>query len=143
MNAGIPDEIQVEKVLQIEAGRFPVLPQLDMETIELAEHRTFAAALSNIARHQIARAFGNLKSHLHSHGSLRKRPHQSFEQPLDPVPRLIAGVVRLNAPDLETCYEGPIDLHGHVVQQIPDTELLAQWGRAPGLFVPFDRQRHQ
>ncbi len=48
MNAGIPDKIQMEEVLQIEARGLPAPPQLDMETIELTKPLAFAPAFSNI-----------------------------------------------------------------------------------------------
>src|SRR5258708_22992551 len=142
MNPRVPNEIQMEGVLQIEASSLPGPPQLDMETIELAEHLAFAPALANIARYQIASALGNLKPHLHSQGSFGQRSHESFEEPLETIPSLVARVIRLNASNLEPRHEGPIDLHGHVVQQIADAKLLAQRGRAHRLFIPFGCQRH-
>src|SRR5216683_5700586 len=132
----------MEKVLEIEASGFPAPPQLDMETIEFTEHLAFVPALPNIARYQIPRALRNLKPYLHPHGPFRQRSHQSFEQPLEPVSRLIARVIRLNAANLESRHHGAVDLDRYVVQQIPDTELLAQRWRAHRLFIPFDRHWH-
>src|ERR1700675_2211466 len=118
----------MEEVLQIEANGFPAPPQLDMEAIEFTEHLAFVPALPNVTRYQIACALRNLKSHLHPHGPFRQRPHQRFEQVLEPVSCLITCVVRLNASNLEPRHHGAVDLHRYVVQQIPDTELLAQRG---------------
>src|SRR3981189_2469252 len=138
MDAGVPDEIKGEEVLQIEAGGFPAPPQFDAETIEFTEYLAFAPALLNITRYQVAYALRNLKSHLPPHGALRQLSPQRFEQILEPVSCLIACVIRLNAANLEPGHHGTIELHGYVVQQIPDTELLAQRGRAHRLFVLFD-----
>src|SRR6266567_1004814 len=142
MNPGIPDEIQMEEVPEIEASGLPAPPQLDVETIELTEHLALVPALANIARYQIARTLRNLKPHLHAHRSFGQRSQEGFEQPLQAIPSLIARVIRLNASNLEPRREGAIDLHGHVVQQIADAKLLAQRGRAHRLFIPFGRQRH-
>src|SRR6266704_3857750 len=89
MNPGVPDEIQMEEVLEIEASGLPAPPQLDVETIELTEHLAFVPALANIARYQIARALRNLKPHLHAHRSFGQRSHQSLEEPLEAIPSLI------------------------------------------------------
>src|SRR6266571_6266655 len=72
MNPGIPDEIQMEDVLEIEGSSLPAPPQLDVETIELTENLAFVPALANIARYQIARALRNLKPHLHPYGPFRQ-----------------------------------------------------------------------
>src|SRR6266850_4659070 len=66
MNPGVPDEIQMEEVLEIEASGLPAPPQLDMQPIEFAEHLTLVPAFPDIAGYQIARALRNLKPHLHS-----------------------------------------------------------------------------
>src|SRR5712664_248515 len=87
MNPGVPDEIQMEKMLQVETSGLPAPPQLDVEMIELTEHLAFVPALANIARHQIALALRKLKPHLHSYGPFRQRSHESFEQSLGPVSR--------------------------------------------------------
>src|SRR5260370_25441003 len=59
MNPGVPDEIQMEEELELEASSLPAPPQLDGETIALTEHLAFVPALANIRRSQIDRARRN------------------------------------------------------------------------------------
>src|SRR6267142_4863909 len=105
VNPGVPDEVQMEKVLQVEASGLPAPPLLDVQAVEFAEHLTLVPALPDIAGYQIARALRNLKPHLHPHGSFGQRPHEGFEQPLEAIPSFIARVIRLNAPNLITCHQ--------------------------------------
>src|SRR6266571_1323783 len=100
VNPGVPDEVQMEKMLQIETCGLPFPPQFDVQTIEFAEHVTLVPELPDVAGYQIARALRNLKPHLHPHGSFGQRSHEGFEQPLEAIPSLIACVIRLNASDL-------------------------------------------
>src|SRR5580704_768517 len=68
VNSGVPDEVQVEKMPEVETRCLPAPPQLEVQAIELTEHIAFVPALANIARYQITRALGNFKPHLHAHG---------------------------------------------------------------------------
>lgn len=69
VNPRIPNEIQMEKVLQVKARSFSVSPQLKAVTVEFAENRAFASALPHVPRHEIARSLGYFKPDLHPHGS--------------------------------------------------------------------------
>src|SRR5712664_3837312 len=100
VNPGVPDEVQMEKMLQVEASGLTAPPQLDMQPIEFAEHLTLVLALPDVAGYQIARALRYLKPHLHPHGSFGQRSHEGFEQPLEAIPSFIARVIRLNASNL-------------------------------------------
>ena len=142
MNPRVPDEVQVQKVLQVKAGVLAASPELDMKPIEFSEDSILAAALAEVARYQISRAFGDFKSHLHAHGALREGANQSFEQSLQPIPTLVACVVRLNAAHLVSRDERAIQLHRDVVEQIPNPELLAQRRGAQRLPVFFGCKGH-
>src|SRR5229473_1977252 len=124
VNPGVPDEVQMEKMLQIETCGLPFPPQFDVQTIEFAEHVTLVPELPDVAGYQIARALRNLKPHLHAHRSFGQRSHQSLEEPLEAIPSLIACVIRLNASNLITSHQRPIDLHRDIFKQVPDAELL-------------------
>src|SRR6266850_5165111 len=139
VNPGVPDEVQMEKMLQVETCGLPTPPQLDMQAIEFAEHLALVPALPDIAGYQIARALRNLKPHLHPHGSFGQRSQEGFEQTLEAIPSLIARVIRLNTSNLIASHQRPVDLHRNVFKQVPDAKLLAQRGRAHRLFVSFDR----
>ena len=142
VNPGVPDEIQMEEMLQVEARTLPAPPQLDVQAIEFAEHLTLVPALPDVASYQITRALRNLKPYLHAHGSFGQRSHECFEESLETISSLIARVIRLNASSLIARHKRPIDLHRDIFKQVPDAQLLAQRRRAHRLFVAFDRQRH-
>ncbi|MFZ0883663.1 MAG: hypothetical protein WAN14_09715 [Candidatus Acidiferrales bacterium] len=50
VNARVPNEIQMEKMLQVKACGLAVSPQLDALAVELAEHRAFAPAFPEVTR---------------------------------------------------------------------------------------------
>ena len=54
VNPGIPDEVEMEKVLQVEPRGLPAPPQLDVQTIEFAKHLALVPALQDVAGYQIA-----------------------------------------------------------------------------------------
>src|SRR5437899_12400401 len=90
VNPGVPDEIQMEKMLQVETPSLPAPPALDVQAIEFAEHLALVTALPDIAGYQIAGALRNLEPHLHPHGSFAQRPQKRFEEPLEATTSLIA-----------------------------------------------------
>src|SRR5690242_569628 len=61
VNPGVPDEVQMEEMLQIEPSSLPTPPQLDVQAIKLAEHLTLVPALPDVTGYQIARALRNLE----------------------------------------------------------------------------------
>src|SRR5258708_19852931 len=82
VNPGVPDEVQMEEMLQVKTSGLPAPPQLDVQAIEFAEHLTLVPALPHLPGSQIPRALPNLKPHLHPHRSFGQRSHEGFEQPL-------------------------------------------------------------
>src|SRR5260370_7562754 len=65
VNPGVPDEVQMEKMLEVETPSLPAPPHLDVQAIDFPEHLPPVPALPHVPAHQIARALRNLKPHLH------------------------------------------------------------------------------
>ena len=57
VDPGIPDEVKVQEVLQIETRGLAALPEFDTETIQLTEDGTLAPTLAEIARYQVTCPF--------------------------------------------------------------------------------------
>src|SRR5260370_3067659 len=70
VNPRVPDEAQMEKMLQVEASGLPAPPQLDMQPIEFAEHLTFVPARPDVPGYPSARPLRNLQPHRQPPASL-------------------------------------------------------------------------
>ena len=67
----IPDEVEVQRVLEVIALGVPLPPRLGLFTVECLQDGIKTVLFAVVACDQIADTFGNLKSRLQSHGAFR------------------------------------------------------------------------
>src|SRR5258708_8506440 len=94
MSARVPDEIQVEEMLKIEARSLPVSPHLGTQPVKIEEDLAFTSALPDITRNQVARSLRDLTPNLHAHGTPAHRSNQGFKYSLHPSPPFLPPVLR-------------------------------------------------
>src|SRR5581483_1980933 len=70
MDTWIPDEVEMQRVLQVVALGVPLQPRLGLLTIDCLQGRIGVELLAVVTGDQIASTLGNLKSCLQPHGAL-------------------------------------------------------------------------
>ena len=95
VDAWVPDEVKVKQVLQVVALCVFLQPDVRLFAVHCLQNCIGVLLFPVVACDQIVSSFGNLKSHLQSHRSLRQGADQGLKYQLRPVPLLIARVVRV------------------------------------------------
>ena len=126
VSAGIPDEIGVQDVPEIETPRLVLIPLLHPDPVDILQHRILASVEARIVFSDVADSFGDLEANLHSHGPLGKRPHQRLKGPLGSIPHVIVVIVGIESVEFVARDEAAIHLHGHSVQVVPHGQQLAE-----------------
>src|SRR5260370_9405544 len=65
VNPGVPDEVQMEKMPELETPTLPAPPHHDKQAIDSPEHFTLVPALPALPSYQIPRTLPTLKPPLH------------------------------------------------------------------------------
>ena len=142
VDSWVPDEIGVKYVTEVQPVAVPTAPEVGVYAVDRLQHRAFISLLPVVPADQVAIAFGNLKSYLHTHGALRQRPDQGFEPVLVPIPHLVARIIGVHAAELVAGDERAINLNGDVIQQVADAQLLAERRRGERLLMLLKCYRH-
>src|SRR5262249_51221732 len=128
MDTRVPDEIEVQHVLQVEASGILPEPRVGLFAVNGLENDTRILLFLVVACNQSAVAFRNLESRLQAHRPFRKGANEGLKCELGAVPLFVAGVIRVDTAHSVTGDQRSVQLDQQVISEIADFQLLAQWG---------------
>src|SRR5215831_19809309 len=115
MDTRVPDEIEVQHVLQVEASGILPEPRVGLFAVNGLENDTRILLFLVVACNQSAVAFRNLESRLQAHRPFRKGANEGLKCELGAVSLLLAGVIRMNTAHSVSSNQRPVELNQQIV----------------------------